>query len=109
MARTYPDDLRAINAPNEGGKVNGPNLLLNRQPLCAERGDGSRARQSSGLPFTAHLTGGSGKDRIDGGPGADAIDVADGAAETVHCGRGRDRVTADKADRLIGCEVRRRT
>jgi Ca2+-binding RTX toxin-like protein len=54
------------------------------------------------------LAGGSGNDVIDGGAGDDVIDAADGAADTVRCGRGRDRVRADKTDALEGCEVKRR-
>jgi hypothetical protein len=46
---------------------------------------------------------------IDGGAGADIIDAVDGRADRVRCGSGRDRVRADKFDRLRGCErVRRR-
>ena len=55
------------------------------------------------------LAGGDGRDRVKGGAGADRIDVRDGARDTVDCGKGRDRVTADRKDRLKGCErVKRR-
>jgi activator of Hsp90 ATPase-like protein len=41
--------------------------------------------------------------------GSDRINVADGRRDVVRCGRGRDRVRADRRDRLIRCErVRRR-
>ena len=50
------------------------------------------------------LTGGRGKDRIEGGDGGDDIDAQDGVEETVLCGKGRDRVRADKSDHLKGCE-----
>ena len=46
---------------------------------------------------------------IDAGTGNDRIDSLDGAHETVRCGAGRDRVLADRGDRLIGCEVRVRS
>ena len=52
--------------------------------------------------------GGRGKDAVVGGAGADTIDAADGAAEVVRCGAGRDRVRADRRDRLVGCETRLR-
>lgn len=50
------------------------------------------------------LTGGSGKDHIAGGRGADRIRSRDGRRDVVNCGPGRDRVRADKADRLHACE-----
>jgi len=51
------------------------------------------------------LRGGQGVDTFNGGPGNDVIDAADGAAETISCGGGRDAVDADRADRLTGCEL----
>ncbi|HYI18574.1 MAG TPA: calcium-binding protein [Solirubrobacteraceae bacterium] len=56
------------------------------------------------------LTGGKARDAIDAGGGNDRIISRDKRRETVRCGRGAgDRVTADRSDRLIGCErVRRR-
>lgn len=50
------------------------------------------------------LSGGRGRDSFDGGAGNDTIVANDRVKETVRCGRGRDSVRADKADRLIGCE-----
>jgi hypothetical protein len=51
------------------------------------------------------LRGDAGVDRFDGGAGNDAIN----SRETVNCGLGRqDRVTADRVDRVIGCEIVRR-
>ena len=50
--------------------------------------------------------------RIDAGAGNDYVSVANGRRDTVNCGAGRDRVRADRSDRLQGCErvkrVRRR-
>jgi hypothetical protein len=55
------------------------------------------------------LTGGKGKDSFSAGSGKDRVNSRDGRRERVNCGSGRDRVTADKRDRLRGCErVRRR-
>ena len=45
------------------------------------------------------------RDRYSGGPGNDRIDAHDGAPQTVDCGSGRDRVTIDRHDRVLGCEV----
>jgi hypothetical protein len=56
------------------------------------------------------LTGGTGNDKFDAGPGNDTINSRDKRRETIRCGTGKkDRVTADRIDRLIGCDqVRRR-
>ncbi len=60
------------------------------------------------------LSGGSGNDRLDGGEGRnryfagggnDLVDAANGRRENVNCGRGRDRVWADRGDRLRFCEA----
>jgi hypothetical protein len=75
----------------------------------------------AGGPGKDTLSGGSGADRVSdvaqtyeldfassnriaAGPGADTVDSANGRRDTVHCGPGRDRVTADREDRLSGCE-----
>jgi uncharacterized repeat protein (TIGR01451 family) len=47
---------------------------------------------------------GSGRDRVWGGPGNDAISARDGSRDVIECGAGLDRVTADRRDRLRGCE-----
>jgi Ca2+-binding RTX toxin-like protein len=54
------------------------------------------------------LTGNAGKDSLVGGPGSDSINAKDGVSELVKCGPGRDKVRADKKDRLSGCETVRR-
>jgi Ca2+-binding RTX toxin-like protein len=52
------------------------------------------------------LTGGKGKDTFTGGRGRDTINSKDGIREIVNCGPGRDKVKADKRDKLKGCEKR---
>jgi hypothetical protein len=72
-----------------------------------------------------HLEGGFGRDTIDGGSGDDLIgggqeqsviragsgndriSSSNGVADSVSCGRGTDRVVADRSDRVSGCETRR--
>jgi Ca2+-binding RTX toxin-like protein len=54
------------------------------------------------------VTGGGGADVVRAGAGADVVGAADGRRDVVDCGPGRDRVTADRSDRLRGCEVRTR-
>jgi Bacterial Ig domain/RTX calcium-binding nonapeptide repeat (4 copies) len=47
---------------------------------------------------------GSGPDRIDAGRGNDRLGLSGNARDTAICGPGRDRATADRSDRLRGCE-----
>jgi len=55
------------------------------------------------------IVGGGGNDRISGGAGDDAIISKDRYRDTVSCGPGRDRVTADYRDRIArDCERRTR-
>jgi hypothetical protein len=42
--------------------------------------------------------------RLSAGAGPDRVDTANGRRDRVHCGPGRDRVVADRADRLESCE-----
>ena len=58
----------------------------------------------------AGLTAGKGVDKLVGGAGNDVINSRDGKQERVRCGKGkRDRVKADRTDKLVGCEkVKRR-
>lgn len=56
------------------------------------------------------LYAGSGQDIVEGGSGNDVSYTRDGARDVVRCGRGRDVVYADRADRVArDCEVVRRT
>jgi uncharacterized repeat protein (TIGR01451 family) len=67
-----------------------------------------------GLAGADRLFGGAGADVLDGGPGADLIDggagrdvifARDRKQDTIRCGAGRDRVTADRSDRVSrNCE-----
>jgi Ca2+-binding RTX toxin-like protein len=41
---------------------------------------------------------------IDAGAGKDRINSFNRKRDKVKCGKGKDRVTADKFDKLIGCE-----
>jgi len=51
------------------------------------------------------LKPGDGEDKVRGGKGRDRIRSADGETDLIRCGRGkRDRVFADRSDRLRGCE-----
>ncbi|HEY6758950.1 MAG TPA: hypothetical protein VI318_05645 [Baekduia sp.] len=50
------------------------------------------------------LIGGSGRDVLDGGSGNDTISARDGEVDTIRCGPGKDQVTADRNDKVSGCE-----
>jgi Ca2+-binding RTX toxin-like protein len=73
---------------------------------CLDGGRGNdRLKGGAGAD---QLKGGPGRDVFAGGSGADGIDSADGRREKVDCGSGRDRVRADKRDRLKHCELVKR-
>jgi hemolysin type calcium-binding protein/WD40 repeat protein len=50
------------------------------------------------------ITAGPGRNKVSGGPGNDTISVRNHKRDIVNCGPGKDRVTADKIDKLRGCE-----
>lgn len=58
----------------------------------------------TGGPGADRLAGGGGVNRYDAGAGDDVVRAANGRAELVSCGTGRDVVVADRADRVRGCE-----
>jgi hypothetical protein len=57
-----------------------------------------------GSPKRDRIEGTRGIDRIAARGGADTVDSADGLADSVNCGGGRDSVSADPEDRLRACE-----
>jgi Ca2+-binding RTX toxin-like protein len=50
------------------------------------------------------LQGGADSDLIDGGSDQDTIGSKDGVKDTVFCGTGIDRISADPFDEEGGCE-----
>ncbi|HEX6116592.1 MAG TPA: acetylxylan esterase [Solirubrobacterales bacterium] len=55
------------------------------------------------------LNGGKGKDRVSAGDGDDTVKARDGKRDRVNCGKGNgDVVSADRRDRVRGCERKRR-
>jgi Ca2+-binding RTX toxin-like protein len=91
--------------------------------LIRGRGDddclvgGSGNDRLLGGPGHDRLTGGTGADRLDGGSGVnrydagagdDVVDAANGRAELVRCGSGRDRARVDRSDKVRDCERVRR-
>jgi Tol biopolymer transport system component len=64
----------------------------------------------SGGAGNDRITAGSGRNRVSGGSGNDRINVRNHKRDVVNCGKGKkDRVVADRTDRLRGCERIRRT
>lgn len=50
------------------------------------------------------IVGGTGANTLDGGSGNDSIEARNGVVDTILCGRGIDRVRADRVDKLSACE-----
>ena len=50
------------------------------------------------------LLPGTGQDLVRAGFGNDVISARDGSRDVIECGPGNDAVTADRRDRLRGCE-----
>jgi Ca2+-binding RTX toxin-like protein len=105
---------------SDGGR--GDDLLIAPQAggnLFGETGDdvltgGRSSDVLDGGPGNDRVEGNGGRDQIDGGPGrdllsggrgGDRVEARDSERDTVRCGSGRDRVRADRRDRLRGCEL----
>jgi Ca2+-binding RTX toxin-like protein len=65
---------------------------------------GAKGDELRGDTGTDQLFPGTGRDRVWGGAGNDVISARDGSRDVIDCGPGLDRVTADRRDRLRGCE-----
>jgi Ca2+-binding RTX toxin-like protein len=77
---------------------------LNGGPAADRLAGGAGADRLAGGAGADRLAGGPGRNTLSGGPGNDVLNAANGRRELVRCGPGRDRVRADRADRLKGCE-----
>jgi Ca2+-binding RTX toxin-like protein len=97
-----------LNAPRNswgslGGGADDDTLTGGRQGDNLNGGDGNDRLKAAGGADS--IRAGQGRDLIFGGPGRDRINSRDSIRDTVRCGAGRDRVKADRRDRLRGCEV----
>lgn len=54
------------------------------------------------------ITPGAGKDKVASQGGDDEISARDGERDTIDCGAGRDKVTADRTDQVKNCEFVKR-
>jgi Ca2+-binding RTX toxin-like protein len=62
-----------------------------------------------GLAGDDRVSGGTRDDKIRGDNGNDTISARDGARDTIDCGAGRDKVTADRTDTVkSNCEYVKR-
>jgi len=120
-----PSPAAATPAPSTGESAPAPPPVLAAvAPLGVQRTGSSRADLLVGTPYPDVLRGAGGDDTLDGrdagdllvggrgrdlllaGRGDDTIEAADGARDVVRCGLGRDRVRADRADRVArDCET----
>ena len=66
---------------------------------------GSGSDRLFGEAGSDRILSGGGRNQIDGGAGNDVIASRNGERDRIICGAGRDRVHADRFDRLNGCEV----
>ena len=72
---------------------------------CDRLSGGSGPDRLSGGSGSDRISAGSDRDKVIAGSGNDRISVRDGARDTVNCGTGRDRVTADRRDSISrNCE-----
>lgn len=108
------DDLRGGHGPDILSMDGSGALRPPSSRLSGGRGDDRLYSGSSatsvllGGPGDDLLNGGEGRDRFSGGSGADRLLARDRHTDgAVDCGAGRDRVVADRSDRLRGCESRR--
>ncbi|MGE5690260.1 MAG: hypothetical protein ACM33B_06855, partial [Pseudomonadota bacterium] len=85
---TAPAAVRIVNGTRKADRLVGT--------AAAERIDGKAGDD--------RIDGRGGKDVLVGGTGNDTILAADGIAETVDCGKGKDRAVVDRTDRVRGCE-----
>src|SRR6185312_9364400 len=67
-------------------------------------GGGDKGDELHGDTGDDQLFPGTGRDRVWGGAGNDVISARDGSRDVIDCGPGLDRVTADRRDRVRGCE-----
>jgi hypothetical protein len=81
----------------------GADVLVGRDGADKLTGDSGNDKLSGGSDGDT-LKGGAGINTYSGGTGNDTIDSVNGNRETVDCGAGSDKVTADAIDKLRHCE-----
>jgi hypothetical protein len=124
-ARDFGHRVRAIvtaaNAGGVGAAGSAASAIVGRVILGSRVGEVLRGTRGSDLIRAGRgadsvygrggpdrISGGPGADRLFGGSGNDALFSTDHSRDSVDCGTGRDRVVADRGDRLSRCEIVRR-
>jgi hypothetical protein len=98
------DQLRGRGGPDEIKALGGDDQIVDGAGggcLLGEEGDDTIL----GGPKGDLIVGGPGEDSLNARTGADRLFVRDHERDEVDCGPGRDRVVADRIDRLHDCEV----
>jgi hypothetical protein len=109
---TTADDLVVSldDQPNDlVGASTGANVHADVEQLATGSGDDTLTGRPADDRLDAgagddELDGGAGHDTLIGGTGDDLVRSHDGAADTIDCGPGSDRVYADLGDATSGCE-----
>ena len=99
------DDL--LIAPRSGGDLEGEegNDVLLGGSSFDELDGGAGSDRLLGRGRADEIRGGLGTDLLSGGRGGDFLRDRDDKRDVMRCGSGRDRVKADRHDRLRGCEL----
>jgi Ca2+-binding RTX toxin-like protein len=119
FGRDGDDLIDGLNGPDRLYGEDGDDRLTgesaNPGPLNRSSGNDDRLFGGNGADHLIggygndRLSGGRGADRFSGGDGNDLLSARDGTRDKVRCGRGRDRVIADRGDSVArDCEVVRR-
>ena len=86
----YLPDIETVIGATEGG-----NVMVGSK----------KANTLVGGVFGDRIDGKGGRDILVGGDGDDTITSRDGIRDAVRCGPDKDKVVADRVDKLVGCEV----
>jgi Ca2+-binding RTX toxin-like protein len=101
---TPGDHSAAVDTLVTGASVAPPPLTL-AGAACVNQTFGGRDDDVLlGSSFGDRLYGRQGRDLLRGRAGNDVISARDRSRDVIDCGAGLDRVTADRRDRLRGCE-----
>lgn len=97
------DRLRGLRGADRVIGLAGDDCVLGNKGRDLLRGDAGNDELGGGNSRDK-LIGGAGEDTIRAGAGPDRVNSRDGDTDRVKCGLGFDRVRADRADKLKGCE-----
>jgi Ca2+-binding RTX toxin-like protein len=99
------DDLRGEAGNDNLTGTEGKDKLTGGDGNDSLSGGGDNDRLDGGKGADK-INAGSGKNTVKGGSGNDNIATQNGKRDSVDCGAGRDRIRADRGDKLKNCEIR---